>query len=460
MVIKDLQQHAQYFSEYTELRVQENRTLRIAMVNGDVMVNSKESISGVSARVYKSGVWGFSSSPEISEAEIQKVIAAATENASVLDAKEQKSNDPLPRCIAEADIDFSTKKSRTSQKELIQYVKELDTHIIEKYPKLNSRVVQISALDMEKSLLTSAGSQTYSLIPRTTIVIAMTMMDKNGAPVELYEVVADRGQPEDVIPSIEVTKKIADDLFENLLQKSEGIYPDAGIKDCILDADLAGMLAHEAIGHTTEADIVMAGSVAGNFLNQEVASPLISLVDFAHTAFGNTCPVPVYADDEGVKAEDVVIIKDGVLKSYMHNKESAIHYNVEVTGNARAYGFSDEPLIRMRNTAILPGTSKLEDMIASIEDGYYLIKASNGQADSTSEFTFGVIKGFEIKNGNIGRALRDTTVSGIAFDVLKSVTMVSDDMKWECAGMCGKKQLIPVAAGGPSIKCKVNIGGE
>jgi TldD protein len=99
-------------------------------------------------------------------------------------------------------------------------------------------------------------------------------------------------------------------------------------------------------------------------------------------------------------------------------------------------------------------------MIASIDDGYYLIKNSNGQADSTSEFTFGVTLGYKIKNGKISSAIKDTTISGIAFDVLRSVSMVSDDMVWSNGGMCGKKQPIPVSFGGPAIKCKVNIGGR
>jgi TldD protein len=122
--------------------------------------------------------------------------------------------------------------------------------------------------------------------------------------------------------------------------------------------------------------------------------------------------------------------------------------------------FYDEPLIRMRNTAILPGKSQLKEMIASIDNGYYLMKSSNGQADSTSEFMFGVVQGYEVKNGKLGRALKDITISGIAFDVLKSVSMISDDLVWGNAGMCGKKQRIPVGMGGPAIKCKVNIGGK
>jgi TldD protein len=114
----------------------------------------------------------------------------------------------------------------------------------------------------------------------------------------------------------------------------------------------------------------------------------------------------------------------------------------------------------MRNTAILPGKSKLEDMIAGIDEGYYLVKTGNGQADTTGEFMFSIGLGYEIKNGKLGKAIRETTISGVAFEMLKTVDMVSDDMFWECGGFCGKKQPMTVGMGGPAIRCDVNIGGR
>jgi TldD protein len=297
------------------------------------------------------------------------------------------------------------------------------------------------------------------MTPRALLYILLSI-EKDGAPVSVMDVWGGLGQLEDKFSEPTEFYKEVDVLVEKLKKKANGVHPEAGTKDVILDADLAGILAHEAIGHTTEADFVMGGSVAGDYLNQQVASPLVTLIDYANTFDGNTCPVPVYVDDEGTQSDDVVIIENGILKSYMHNKDSARHFEMKPTGNARAYEFSDEPLIRMRNTAFVPGTSSLEEMIASIDDGYYLKRSSNGQADSTSEFMFGIGMGYEIKNGKIGQAIKDTTISGVAFDVLKTVDMVSSDMVWSAGGMCGKKQWIPVGMGGPAIKCKVNIGGR
>ena len=465
MVERNLKSFSGLFSEYTELRMQENRVTRIALVKGNLVRNSRSVNSGVSARVYRRGSWGFASSPEMSADSVESVVHSATDNALFLDSRTDRRVGSLPFKPATSENDFTTKKARLSQVDLVDFIKALDDHILKSYPELTSRTVVLSCQDIEKSVFTSDGSSFFSMIPRTNIMILLTA-EKDGEPVELYDVHGDLGQFEDVFAAsakLDAGSALLEKIerqHEHLAKKKDGIYPEAGVKECVLGPELAGILAHEALGHTTEADIIKGGSVAPEYLNSEAASPLITLIDFANTALGKTCPVPVYVDDEGTLAEDAIIIEKGVLKSYMHNKQSAMEFQMAVTGNARAYQFSDEPLIRMRNTAIVPGEGRLEEMISSVDDGYYLVKPSNGQADSTGEFMFGVPLGYEIKKGRLGRALKDTTISGVAFDVLKSVTMVSDDMFWSNGGMCGKKQPIPVGLGGPAVKCRVSLGGR
>ncbi len=114
----------------------------------------------------------------------------------------------------------------------------------------------------------------------------------------------------------------------------------------------------------------------------------------------------------------------------MHNRETAKIFDVEPTGNARAFEYSDEPLIRMRNTYIEPGNYELDQMISEIKKGYLLKGPMSGQADSNAEFMFGVQEAYEIKNGKLGKLLRGTTISGQAFDVLNSVDAVGKDFKW------------------------------
>lgn len=459
MRYQDIGRHVALFTEYTELRAQRNSSTRVSLLNGDAVGNATGSQEGVSARVFKDGVWGFASTPENDDESIGACVKRATANARFLASKAGKGHRALPGRPGRDVRDLSGAAPAPDQKYLLEFARDLDAYCTRRFPALSSRSVTISCLDMEKTLVTSDGADAYSLIPRAIVALSLTM-DSGGEPIDLYDVFGSRGQFQDVFSGPQDLYGKLDRLGERLEQKAKGVYAKPGAHDVVLDSDLAGILAHEAIGHTVEADLVLGGSVAADYMDRQVASPLVTLVDFANTALGATCPVPVWTDDEGTSARDATLIDKGVLRSYMHNKETALHFGAEPTGNARAYGFYDEPLVRMRNTAILPGASALEDMIASVDDGYYFLRSSNGQADSTSEFMFGVVMGYEIKGGKLGAALRDCTISGVAFDMLKTVSMVSDQMSWSCAGMCGKKQSIPVGMGGPAIKCRVNVGGR
>ena len=456
----DLSKYSNQFASYTELRIHENRLLNIALLNGDIVSNMKDANGGVSARVFDKGAWGFSSNPNASNDDIEATIKAATKNAAFLARKNGGENVDLPHAVASATSDSNTARPRKSQEEIIAFLRDVDAYITANCPDIVSRQVVLNCFDMEKKLQTSEGSKGHNTNSRSILALKLTTRNEAGEPIELQEAVGDRGQFEDVFASADLIKQKIDELYGHLMNKKTAVKPVAGYHDVILASDLAGILAHEAIGHTTEADIVREGSVAADYLGEKIANEKVTLIDFANTYQGELLPMPIFLDDEGVESKDAVIIENGVLKSYMHNKDSAQHFGMALTGNARAYSYTDEPLVRMRNTAILPGTDKLEDMIASIEDGYLLMRPKNGQADTTSEFMFGVQMGYEIKNGKLGRAITDTTISGVAFDMLQEITMISDEMVWSCAGMCGKKQPMPVGMGGPAVKTKVYIGGE
>ncbi|MBD3646048.1 MAG: TldD/PmbA family protein, partial [Pseudomonadales bacterium] len=408
--------------------------------------------------VFNQGAWGFSSSPEMANDAIEGTIKAATRNASFLAKKCGNPDADLPRSVANLDSDFRTKQPRRSQEEIIGFLRGIDEYIVKQCPDLVSRQVMLNCLDMEKKLQTSEGSFGHNTNTRSLIYVMLTTRNDKGEPIELSEGFGNRGQFEDVFPTDEEVRAKVDKLYGQLMDKKAAVKPVSGYHDVILAADLAGILAHEAIGHTTEGDIVRSGSVAGDYLGQKVASDLVTLVDFANTYNGETLPVPVYLDDEGVESKDAVLIENGVLKAFMHNKDSARYFGMDVTGNARAFSYTDEPLVRMRNTAILPGESKFEDMIASIDKGYLLMRPTNGQADSTSEFMFGVQMGYEIVDGKLGRAITDTTISGIAFDMLQEVSMLSAEMNWTCSGMYGQKQPMPVGRGGHTVETKRCIG--
>ncbi len=450
------------FNGYTELRAQQNRSRGVTMLNGSLTSNTSGTSRGLSARVVKGGAYGFASATGYGEDldAIARVVQTASRNAAFLDSRVQRGKPDFPANAPLNRKDGFEQDVPVEQGYLLGIVDEIDAYIAERFPKLLSRRVFARVLDMEKLLYTSDGVVSHSFVPRSNVYVFMTTQDKDGQPVELYKVLGGYGNFLNNFPNAEALFGKLEKQYEQLILKADGVYAKPGIQTVILDSDLAGILAHEAVGHTVEADFVETGSVGGPMFGKQVASEKVSLVDIAHDAFGKLAPVPVFVDDEGTLARDQMLIENGILTGYMHNKESALKFGHLPNGNARAYDFFDEPLIRMRNTCILPGSDKLEDMIASVEDGYYFTDMNNGQADSTGEFMLGVPMGFEIKNGKLGRAVKDTTVSGVAFEVLKTAEMVSDTVTWTNSGMCGKKQMIPVGMGGPAIKVQINVGGR
>lgn len=166
-------------------------------------------------------------------------------------------------------------------------------------------------------------------------------------------------------------------------------------------------------------------------------------------------------DDEGVMCTDVVLINEGVLQNFLHNRETASIMDVPPTGNARAWEYDYEPLIRMRNTYIKKGDWHTEEIIEDTKKGYFLMGAGSGQADVNAEFMFEVKKAYTIENGELGSLLRSVTITGNAFHVLKTVDAVGDDIVFDMgSGSCGKNQPAKVDGGGPFVRCDVLVGGR
>lgn len=443
----------------TVLRGQENRARSVTFLQGNLVRNIRAESRGINARVCKNGVYGFSSMADYSSEAAAAVLVAATENALFLNNHAPKSM-PMAKVYGQGVIPTGKEIVDFEQKRIIEACKQVDDYVAKTYPNLTSRTISYSEDSMDKVIYTSDAHDGHVTNPRCYIYVILDSVTKDGVPIELFKAFGGYGSFEDHFSDTKWMQPGIDALYKQLMDKKEGVYAKAGYKTVVLGAELAGMLAHEAVGHTVEADLVLGGSIASRTLNQRVASDLVTMVDFAHTALGGQAPLPVYMDDEGTKAEDAVLIENGFLKGYMNNRETADHFAVVPQGNARAWAFSDEPLIRMRNTTVLPGKDKLEDLIASVDDGYYLISTGNGQADLTGEFMFGINMGYEIKNGKLGKAILDTTVTGIAFDMLKTVDMVSNNITWSSSGFCGKKQRMPVGMGGPELRCKIMIGGR
>ncbi len=444
---------------YGELRYQINNNSALMLSNGTLVHNASSENKGFSARTLSGTGWGFASTSQMNSEKIKETIKQAQKNANFLNLKQNHEDLLLPSRPISLIKDLSTSQNKVTTRDKIDYISELSNYIRKKYKDIPTVRIVVNEEKTDKRVLTTDNSDFHTIIPRAHIICSFIMPSDDGMITETCRI-GGLGEFEDYYQNLDQLYKEIDEAYRHLINKKTAVFAKSGLQDVILDSQLAGILAHEAIGHTTEADIVRGGSIMEELMDKPVASEIVNLIDVPHTYNGELCPRPVFVDDEGVQPITANLIENGILRGFMHNKASAAAYGVQATGNARASQYSDEPIIRMRNTMIVPGKDKLDDMIKSIKDGYYLINPNNGQADKTSEFMFGVVRGYEIKNGKITKAIKETTISGIAVELLKSITAISDDLTWSGSGTCGKKQGIAVGMGGPAIKCKVNIGGK
>ncbi len=455
--------------QHLETRHHELRKSQMVMVDGNLIANTRLVQQGVSARAYVGGYWGFASAPAqaggtgdtdaTQQAVQQAVQQEALSNARAIARFGNRPPLQLPTHTHTGRHAYAGRPALTAA-ECNQRLAELYAHCKQRYPGLRATRFVIADEHHHKELQTLGGSQALASIQRALLVMALADVDRSGAPIELVDMLSCKGNLADLDWSLATLEPLLDRLHGHLQAKRDAVAARGGRQTVVLAPELAGMLAHEAMGHPCEADAVLGGAVTAGLLGQPVASSLVSMVDVAHTWQGQEAMQPVYVDDEGTPAHDVLMIDRGVLSGFMHSRETAARMGQAPTGNARAYSPDDEPLVRMRNTVILPGTSKLQQMIEGVDDGYLLMKTGNGQADATTEFMFGVSLAYEIKHGKLGRAVRNTTLSGNAIQVLKDVDAVSDDMHWSCAGYCGKKQPMVVAMGGPALRTQAHLGGE
>jgi TldD protein len=235
----------------------------------------------------------------------------------------------------------------------------------------------------------------------------------------------------------------------------------AGPMEVVLAAGESGILLHEAVGHGLEADFnrKQTSNYSGQ-IGRKVASPLCTVVDDATIVSARGS---INVDDEGNPGGRSVLIENGTLVGYMHDRISARHFGVRPTGNGRRESFRHPPLPRMTNTMLLAGADDPADIIGSVSRGLYAKRFSGGQVNiSNGDFVFALTESYLIEDGKLTTPLRGVNLIGNGPEVLRNVSMVGSDFELsDGTWTCGKDgQSVPVGIGTPTVKIKeITVGG-
>ena len=307
-------------------------------------------------------------------------------------------------------------------------------------------------------IATSDGRIVYDYKPMVQISVSCTA-EQNGRREQNYYNLSSRSGIEFMTP--EVIERLATEPVSRTLTLFDAVKPDAGEMPVVLAAGRSGILLHEAIGHGMEADFNRKNlSIFSDRMNQPVAEKFVTIVD---DGTNPNIRGSINVDDEGNDTEKTCLVENGVLRSYLHDRISARHYGVNPTGNGRRQSFRFAPQPRMRNTYMLPGPHKKEEIIRSVKKGLYAETFTNGEVMiGAGDFTFYVKSGYLIEDGKLTQPIKDVNIIGNGPQVLKDIVMVGDDLSLaESGGTCGKNgQWVPVSLGQPTVKVsKITVGG-
>jgi TldD protein len=262
--------------------------------------------------------------------------------------------------------------------------------------------------------------------------------------------------------SQERLSKIVDEAVDRTMIQFEAIRSPVGEMPVILASGASGILLHEAIGHGMEADFNRDGtSIYSDMIGKKVAESIVTIVDQANIPRERGA---LNYDDEGNKAGRTVMVKDGILKSYLHDEISAKQYGLRSTGSGRRESYQYAPMPRMSCTFMEDGPHSRNEIISAVDRGIICETYTNGQVQiGAGDFTFNVTNGWLVERGKITAPIKDVNIIGNGPESLQRIEMVANDARLDTGGWtCGKNgQRVPVSQGIPTVLVsRMMVGGE
>lgn len=237
-------------------------------------------------------------------------------------------------------------------------------------------------------------------------------------------------------------------------------YSPAGVMPVVVDNGFGGLMFHEACGHSLEASSVAKGlSVFSNKIGQQIASPLVTLVDDGSitNSWGS-----LGVDDEGMRTQKNILIENGILKNYMIDKLNARRMGVESTASGRRQNYRFAPTSRMTNTYIANGNSTREEIIENTEYGLFAKYLNAGSVNpATGDFNFSLSEAYLIENGKITKPVKGATLIGNGSKILQDVDMVGNNLEIGQGYCFAGSGALFIGAGQPTIRVKsMTVGGR
>jgi TldD protein len=422
--------------------------------------------AGVGVRALVGSAWGFQATASLTDADVR---AAGAHAVAVARASALVPGPPMQ--LAAAPVVDTSWSSTWAEHPLddVTVGERIDLLIDATGAALDAGVQQAHATyrawDTEKWFVSSEGSRIAQRIVECGAVVDGTALGDGETQRRSYPGV--RGQYG--TRGWELVREL--DLVGNasrIAEEAQALLSapqcPAGTTTLILGGEQMALQIHESIGHAIELDRILGWEAAfagTSWLEPAGLGSLRYGSDIMTITADATIPGGMGSfgfDDEGVPAQCVDIVRDGTWVGVLSGRDSAPAVGLESGGMVRADGPARLPMVRMTNVGLVPGESSLEEMIASTADGILMdTNRSWSIDDKRLNFQFGCEIGWEIKDGRLGRMVRNPTYTGIGPRFWASMDMVGNQDEWVCWGVphCGKGQPMQVGhTGHPAVPAR------
>ena len=438
-----------------ELFVERSESESLVFDDGRLKSAAYDSTEGFGLRVVAGETSGYAHASEISQAAITRAAASASlakrgyhgvaaEGPRATNAKLYGSDDPL------ASPDFAQK---------VALLQEIDAFARARDPRVAQVMASLAGERRVVEILRADGRLIRDVRPLVRLNVQVTV-EKDGRRENGSSGAGGRAGFEEWIRP-ESWREQVEEALRQALVNLDAVACPAGEMDVVLGPGWNGVLLHEAVGHGLEGDFNRKGTSAfAGRIGERVAAPGVTVFDDGAIADRRGS---LTVDDEGTPTSRTILIEDGILVGYMHDRQSARLMGMTATGNGRRQSYAHLPMPRMTNTGMLAGESTREAMIASMKRGLYCANFGGGQVDITNgKFVFQCTEAYLIEDGKVTAPVKGATLIGDGPSALTRVTMVGDDFCFDPGiGVCGKAgQGVPVGVGQPSLKITgLTVGG-
>jgi TldD protein len=436
-------------ASYADARVVLRRSQRVATKNGRVeTVNDFES-EGIGVRVLVGGAWGFACDRRATDEGASQAALRACGFARATGANGTRALAPVDGRRGEYRTAVERDPFAVSLGAKVELCLRAEAEM--RRPEIKVTQASVRALQERKVLVSSDGADVEQEIVETGGGIDAIAVGEGTYQIRSYPSAHGGSSAQagwEYVEGLELERE-APRVGEQAVALLSADPCPATTTTIVLDAEQTQLQVHESVGHPTELDRVYGteASYAGtSFLKPDDLGSLQYGSEHMNVIADPTSPGGLGTfgfDDEGVPAQAHPIVEAGVLRGFLTSRETAARIGAGVGGSMRADGWSRMPLVRMTNLHLAPGEGSLDDLLADVDDGLYLETNKSWSIDDKRlNFQFGTQIAWEIKNGKLGRMLRDATYTGITPEFWGSMDAVAGPTEWNMQGLtnCGKGQ--------------------